>query len=88
MSNAFYIIKTKTCHCPLWDIDVKVEAKYRSFTPHDKTADFTNLSECEIIKNLRSPKSKQNKDFSMCYYCDRDDTCPCLADFPEKIIIH
>lgn len=88
MSNAFYTTETKICHCPLWKVDVKVEAKYRYFNPNDKTAHFTHLSECEILKNLRSPKSRQNKGFEMCYYCDQDDTCQCLNGFPEEITLH
>lgn len=88
MSNALYAISAKTCHCPLWDIDVKVEAKYRYLNSNDKTAKFNGLSECDILKNLRLPKSKQDKRFEMCYYCDRDDICQCLTDFPEEIKIH
>mgnify|MGYP006865375583 CR=1 FL=1 len=85
MFNSFYTTKTKTCQCPLWLTNVTITAKYRIHENSNQSAHLT-VTECEIVRNLRLPKSKQNKELEMYRYCNHDD-CPNLRGFPKEITL-
>lgn len=84
MFNSFYTLKTKTCQCPLWITDVTITLKYRIH--EDNHSAHLTSTECEIIRNLHLPKSKQNKKLEMYRYCNYDD-CPNLKGFPKEITL-
>ncbi len=79
--NSFYTLEHKTMQCPLWLTKVTITGKYR--LRDDGTA-YLVATECGIVKNLRLPKKKQNKELALFRYCRIDD-CPCLKAFDNEL---
>lgn len=84
MSNSFYTTITRKFQCPLWPTKVRITAKYR-IREDNKSAYFA-YAECEIVRNLRLPKRKQNPKLDIFRYCNNDD-CPCLKCFEQEITV-
>lgn len=78
---SYYTLKYKTMQCPLWHTNVNIIGKYRI---RDDGTQHLALTECEIVKNLKLPKKKQDKRLALFRYCRIDD-CPCLKTFEEEI---
>lgn len=86
MINSFYTLKYKVCDCPLWLTKVKIAAKYRFYEGSNNKVHLVT-AECNIVKNLQLPRSKQDKSLELYRYCNYKD-CPCLKGFEKEIVLH
>ena len=81
--TSYYTLEHKTVICPKWHEEITVTAKYRYI---GNSADAVYVaSECAILHNISLPRSKRNPKLSLFAYCDCQDTCPCLKDFPKYL---
>lgn len=80
----YYTLKSKTIHCPFWDVDISISAKYR-LVDNDK-AQF-QYGICPIIENNKLPEHKRNHELILYAFC-KDHPCNELSSFAEYINLH
>lgn len=80
----YYTLKTKTIHCPFWDIDIAISGKYRLI--NDDKARF-QFGICPIIENNKLPEHKRKRELVLYAFC-KDYPCNELCSFEEYINLH
>lgn len=75
----------KQVHCPVWNIDVHLNAKYRmsddESTPYRA---YFEHAKCPIYENGLKHISDQNPTLKL-MYCPDKASCSLLTDFPSEV---
>ena len=85
MSEIYYTLVSKKHHCPMWDIDLFITAKYRFFdNDNPYIAKYASCT-CPIIENLKLPPHEQDKAYSLYRFCNKQTDCLHNIKFEPKI---
>lgn len=82
-----YTTIPKTVHCPKWDINVTLTAKYFYYDDNQPHLGTFQKAICPIVENGKLPLHEQEKELKL-LRCHEYQECPLLSDFPEKLDTH
>ena len=86
--SVYYTLIYKSHHCPMWDIDVSIEGKYRFYDDeHPNIGKFVSCK-CPVLENLKLPPIKQNVNYKIFRFCNMDSECLKSVNFPPTIDAH
>lgn len=81
----YYTYIRKLVHCPIWNVDVTLSAKY-FMSANDDTPYKANFAfaECPIYQNGQKHVYDQEPALKL-MYCPDKDACKLLREFPREV---
>ena len=87
MNEMYYTFVGKQHHCPLWDIDVTLSARYHYDKDNPSVATYVSC-ECPIVQNQNLPPSKQDPKLSIYRFCNMRNRCLASVKFKQQIDVN